>query len=58
MRWKGKWSDTTMSILKYFKVKGAKQNSQKNLLILPDTFKVKLSLILLFCHIHVVRAKS
>ena len=47
-----------MSILKHFKLKGAKENSQKDLLELPDTFKVKLSLILLFCHIRVVRAKS
>ena len=36
MRWKGKWSDITMSILKYFKLKGAKENSQKDLLELPD----------------------
>ena len=36
MRWKGKWSDIMMSILKYFKLKGAKESSQKDLLELPD----------------------
>ena len=30
------YSDTTMSILKYFKVKGAKEKSQNDLLELPD----------------------